>query len=216
MPVKILIAVPSYGGLIKNDCAQSLCRLTYALLKDGIENRVVIGNQHFIEWSRNHFATACLDGDYTHLGFVDNDMTFEPRCFGALLKADKSVIGSDYAKRDLGRGSVTKYFSPPRPIENGTTEVFAIGLGLCLIKTAALRVMRDSGKLTKYDRHPVEDYNRPIFGFFDRPIESGEDVAFCVRFREIVGEPVHALLTEDIGHVGFMTFRAEHARLTKV
>lgn len=210
--MKILIAVPSYGGLIKNACAQSLCRVTGALWKDGIENRVQILDVNSVEDARNRFCSMAIDDDCSHLLFSDNDMSYEPRSVGALLQAKRPIIGCDYSKRKLDAGTSTVYCDPPKPIEDGITEVAAVGMGLCLIEVGLLRRMLAGGKLHKHEAHKFDDYEQPIYGFFDRMTGQSEDVSFCTRVREL-GEKVFVLLTEDVGHIGLMTFRAEHAKL---
>jgi hypothetical protein len=197
--MKFMIAVPAYGGSIKNGCVESLLKLQSSLLSRGVSADYGILNIAGIPETRNYYASILLQrAEHSHVLFVDSDMAFEPASFWKLVNAGFVV-----------------YNHGPIRAKNGLAQVEGIGMGLCLIQTACFRSLLNTGQIAKYHGHPFASHGLtgPLFGFFDpTPIDgeyTTEDYAFCRRWRTLCGGEVWALPSEDVGHIGEYVYRGK-------
>jgi hypothetical protein len=231
----ILIATPAHGGWVKIQTMDSIF-----MIQNALAARASFKFRHIslsdIALARNLLASAFLgDTTYTHLLFVDADMTFTPDVVAALLDADKPVIGAIYPMRRL---NLAKFFESAKTmtmeraiaaasefaatlnpgattINHGLLPVRGIGMGLCLIRRDALEIMSVSGIPQSKPGHTAGNSDRLdhiLFGFFDHLTAPGggqlsEDYSFCERWRLCGGE-IWGLATDHVGHIGEMEFRA--------
>jgi hypothetical protein len=212
----ILIAVPAYGGNIRTDCALSLVALAAELTRRSILfSTLSIDNTDIVD-SRNFLASLAASSNATHVLLSDNDMVFSPPAILKMLKADKDVIACAVPQR---RADATPTFNfvplNSKPVGD-IAPVKRIGTGLMLVKISALRLMRETGKLREQRKNGlITSYGGPIFGYFDKiDLEGdylGEDYSFCERWRSICGGEIFALLSEPIGHVGTIMYRAKYS-----
>lgn len=210
-----MVAIPAYGGSIKNACVESLLKLQRGLSARGVSADYGILNIAGIPDARNYYASLLLQrAEHSHLLFLDSDMVFEPTTFWKLVDAQKPVVGCIYPKRKLNAGFVIHNSGPIRA-KNGLARVDGIGMGLCLIQATCFRALMNTGQIVQSTGHPFAPYglNGPLFGFFDpTPIDgryTTEDYAFCYRWRSLCGGEIWALALEDIGHVGEHVFRGK-------
>ena len=92
--MKLVVAIPAYGGAIKNACVISLMHLQTSLHSRGFKADYGIIDAAGIAEVRNYYASMLLqEADNTHILFVDNDMSFETDIFWKLLDARKPLIG---------------------------------------------------------------------------------------------------------------------------
>jgi hypothetical protein len=211
--VKLVVAIPAYGGAIKNACVTSLMQLQASLHSRGFTADYGIIDAAGIAEVRNYYASMLLQSaDHTHMLFVDNDMSFEPAIFWKLLDARKPLIGCIYPRRS-GNQEFVVYNHGPIQTHNGLAKVEGIGMGLCLIQTSCFRALMNTGKIAQYAPHPyaARGLTGPLLGFFDpEPVNgeySSEDFSFCRRWRTLCGGEVWALVSEQIGHVGERVYR---------
>lgn len=202
---KLLIAIPSYGGAVKVQCVESLLKLQKLLSRRKIKRRFDFISYAEIAAVRNLFGTLMVEHpNASHLLFIDTDMRFAPETVERLIEARKRIIGCFYSQRRDGGGVVGVVDTPTEVPVDGLIEATAIGMGLCLIEGGVFRELAD--KVSRQADHPFENRLRgPLLGFFNPPPSSdtyvSEDIAFCRRWRQAGGQ-VHALVREDIGHVG--------------
>lgn len=242
MPEKpnIFIAIPAYGGSVKNECMMSVIRMTIEFARTGISYNVQVLDLAGIHLARNLFASfVAQEEQFTHLAFVDYDMTFQPTAFTRMLEADKDIIGCMCPHRTLdlnaaldaarhvdnaaaiakaskfvARGWVNKNGSPLIPLDG-------VGTGLMLIKRDALIRMIATKQIRVQEQHTYRSngLTGPLYGFFDAifdgPNELTEDFSFCIRYRKLCGGQVFAILDEDIGHIGEFTYRAKMSDLIR-
>ena len=213
--MKFMIAIPAYGGSIKNGCVESLLKLQASLHARGVSADYGVLNIAGIPETRNYYASILLQrAEHSHVLFVDSDMAFEPAIFWKLVDAQKPLVGCIYPKRKINAGFVVYNHGPIR-VQNGLARVEGIGMGLCLIQAACFRALLNTGQIAKYHGHPFTSYglSGPLLGFFDpTPIEGEyvtEDYAFCHRWRTLCGGDVWALPSEDIGHIGEYVYRGK-------
>src|SRR5688572_8944369 len=90
----ILIAVPAYGGPIKNGCVSSVVNLTRALATNNVQFEFLTVDSGDIAEVRNFLGSYLLEEKrYSHIALIDYDMTFSPRGIFEMLKANKPLIG---------------------------------------------------------------------------------------------------------------------------
>ena len=99
---KLLIGTPCYGGLAYVGFMESLLRLQKTLLAIGIEHEIMsFGSESLIPRARNSIVAGFLAKKFTHLLFIDADITFQVEAVLRLLIADYHVSGVAYPKKGL-------------------------------------------------------------------------------------------------------------------
>ena len=85
---KIFIGTPCYGGMITADYFKSCMQLVALAATKKIELQFgTIGNESLITRARNTLVQLFMDGDYTHLLFIDSDIAVRPTSIFNLLEA---------------------------------------------------------------------------------------------------------------------------------
>lgn len=149
--------------------------------------------------NRNDAVKTFLKEDFTHLFFMDSDMTFPESTLSRLLQHDKDIVGGFYTVKtepyhstcfvDNKAGESIPYQTyNPMPGET-MKKVSSIGTGCMLIK-----------------RKVFEGRKWPWFYYKPYPSEekfATEDVAFCDDSRQL-GFEVWCDFTLKCGHVGHM------------
>jgi hypothetical protein len=211
--MNLVVAIPAYGGAIKNACVKSLLHLQTSLHSRGFTADYGIVDAAGIAEVRNYYASMLLQqADRTHMLFVDSDMAFEPSVFWKLLEARKPLIGCIYPRR-TGNQEFVVYNHGPIKTQNGLAKVEGVGMGLCLIEVSCFRALMNTGRIAQYATHPFASrgLTGPLLGFFDPEAPDGEylseDFSFCRRWRTLCRGEVWALVSEQVGHVGERVYR---------
>jgi hypothetical protein len=239
-PLRILVAVPSTGGVFKSKTATSLFRLASALTANGAQPSILNLDGSDVITVRNMYANLVLDSDrWDALLFVDSDMEFEPRLVLRMLKLNADVVGVACTTRalDLGayraalgehgddtlaraqasRFNVLLTFDNKRGAtihhRDGFYSLAAVGMAVCLIRKRALQAMVAEGAVDK--RQDVKDLVvTETHGFFDHLDVSGirllEDFSFCYRWTEKMGRKLWVCVDEQVGHIGEFTYGAKY------
>ena len=98
--VKIFIGTPCYGGLITTEYFKSCMQLVALAASNKIELQFgTIGNESLITRARNTLVQLFMDGDYTHLLFIDADLAFNPDSVMRMLDYDKDVVTGIYPRK---------------------------------------------------------------------------------------------------------------------
>lgn len=146
--------------------------------------------------ARNELVRRCLDGDYSHLFFMDSDMSFPSYALSRLLAHDKDMIGGIYTVKTPPFNSIVfvdetlgeKEWTSWNPKTMELKECAAIGTGCLLVK-----------------REVLESMEWPWFEY--RPDPEGkhkfmsEDVVFCIEARK-KGFEIWCDPTIMCGHMG--------------
>ena len=99
---KIFIGTPCYGGLITADYFKSCMQLVALASTKKIELQFgTIGNESLITRARNTLVQLFMDGDYTHLLFIDADLAFNPTAVLRMLDYDKDVVTGIYPRKTI-------------------------------------------------------------------------------------------------------------------
>jgi hypothetical protein len=198
---EILIATPAYEGNVKTGYVKSLFATQALLNNHGIKHDYMTLEISDIALARNYFASYMLERtNFTHLLFVDSDMTFANITVGRLLVQSKPLIGCVYPKRTidlkrvielarqhadtdavlgLAHEFVVRYAAGPQEIQvtDGLARVAGLGMGLCLIGRSVFAGLLETGKLATHEdfskgaKFSRGPLNGPLYGFFD-PMDS--------------------------------------------
>ena len=102
MKNKIFIGTPCYGGMITADYFKSCMQLVAIAASRKIELQFgTIGNESLITRARNTLVQLFMDGDYTHLMFIDADIAFDPNTVLRMLDFDKDVVCGVYPRKTI-------------------------------------------------------------------------------------------------------------------
>ena len=109
MSAKIFIGTPCYGGMITTDYFKSCLQLVALAATKNIQLQFgTIGNESLITRARNTLVQLFMDGDYTHLLFIDADIAFNPEIVFRMLKFDKDVVSGIYPRKTIDWAKVKK------------------------------------------------------------------------------------------------------------
>ena len=174
-----------------------------------------------ISRARNASAAEFLSGDYTHLLFIDADISFDPTDVDKLIAAEKDVVCSPYPKKyikyqaikdnkELVDFAVSGKFSK---INDNLYEIESVATGFLLIKRNVFQQM-----ILKYPKieyiNDIDGYGqgRKMWNFFNvgvNPLNKNydsEDWGFCTAWRNIGGK-VYARSDISLGHWGWHQFK---------
>ncbi len=233
MSPNILIGLLSYGGEPKLLCVKSLFRFFQAATANGIGASLKTIDMTGISLARNVVASLFYASpEFTHLLFIDDDMSAEANDILRLINSQKPLIGLAYVKRtlDLKNLMAEARKNPDRVAlarssefalhldgevkiqSDGLFKVAGIGMGATLISREVFEKMAAS--VRRQDQHGWQSYglNTALCGFFDfiyhGNSEITEDISFCMRWTQCGGE-VWAIADANVGHVGEFTYRAK-------
>lgn len=203
--LRVTFATPCYGGQINHLYVQALAQTIPLLMANGIGyNMITVPKESLIQRARNYIVSQFLEGDGTHLLFIDADMGWEPQAVLDLLACQKDLIGA--AGRRKEEPISYCWNVEPGPLQRcpltGVIKAKQIGCGFMLIKRETLERMISEYPDTKY--HDVQS-KRDYHSLFEVVRKDGyqwsEDYTFCDRFRAIGGDVwVHPMIT--LQHVG--------------
>ncbi len=118
--MRILIGTP-VTGQVTIQYLMALRALENALnnADPAIKTDVMFGTASFMPFSRNAIASILLENaSYTHLLFIDADISFRPEAVLKMIEADKDMIGCMYPKRALKLDALHRVF---REVEDPRT-----------------------------------------------------------------------------------------------
>lgn len=171
--LKVHVAIPT-SGMCRSAFAYSLAQLMAAapqMLNDyrqDAEVEVSIGMMEtsVIHVNREKLANQAVEAKCSHLLFIDDDMSFDPRAVAIMLSRRQPFVGCNYPMRGwpvtftaVGTDGHTRIVT--RKESKGLEEVQYTGFGLCLIE---MRVFENTPKpwfwplyLAEIDMYTTED-----------------------------------------------------------
>lgn len=195
MPKKTLIAVPCM------DQVPALFAQSLALLQKPENTTLVMKMGTLIYTSRHELANMALDMDADYIFWMDSDMTFRQDCLMRMIQTleenDLDILSGLYFRRVPPytpvlfdrleiNGNICSW-SEFKGLPEGLFEIGGCGFGCLLTKTD---IFLDG--LARY-------------GNMFTPIgNNGEDIAFCVRAREM-GYKIMCDPSMVCGHIGYVT-----------
>lgn len=198
--MKIFIAIPCYDGKVVEDCMLSVIKNIKTLERHG-HDVVVRGMSGccYIQSTRNTLVKWFLESDCDEMVFVDNDLGFDDNAMLNLIQSNELVCLGAYPYRNNSFGFPIKVV--PDPSYELHTPLIKESNGKKLIEliygpTGLMKISRSVFEKMIL-AHPEWEYmsaHGTLYSVFDtgRISENykeyfGEDVAFCIRWRELGG-----------------------------
>jgi hypothetical protein len=193
--IRLLIGIPSQGSMCA-DTALSLALLASDLCfplkgKSHVYNILNVKSS-ILPQGRQSIVDAAIEGNATHLLFIDSDMTFPPFLARKLLASGKDVIGANCPTRGFPCNPTARDEDTKPVYSNGKTgleKVWRLGTGILMITVDVLKALP-----------------RPCFTPYwhtERDAYVGEDWAF-IDAIENAGFSlwVDHDVSQQIGHIG--------------
>lgn len=198
---KVLIGMPNMGSI---PTKTAVCLFN---LKDRMQGtRVALPECSLIYQIRNDICREALADGFDEVLFIDSDLIFPDDAYEKLEALDADIASGIYYgragdhrpvvyqkvatkwidKKGVVQSAVAENF---KTIPDGTFEIAACGMGMCLIKRKVLEVL-----FKEYAEEPFE----PFDGL-------GEDLAFCFRAKKH-GFNIKANSYIPLGHIGTQVF----------
>ncbi len=205
----LFIAMPCFGSKLEATTFMSFLGWGNLCHELGIKWQVeCVGNESLITRARNISVSSFLGSrlNFTHLMFIDSDITFEPWHLLSLLSRDKDVVGGLYTAKTFPTRVVANHFLG-EATEDGMHEVRKTGTGFLMIKRHVFE---------KLDAHPSvlpfdweigipPNANKNLKTYFDTSVRDGrylsEDWFFCENWRDLGGK-VWLDTNVQLGHTG--------------
>lgn len=144
--------------------------------------------------ARDEASQIAVNEGYSHVLFIDSDMTFEPFALIKALERDDDILTGLYFKRKDNHGPVAYKHIQMRYVEDAVAEpiteiedyfpVEGCGFGFCLVKTSVLA-----------------DVFKSSVSCFEPLAGMGEDLSFCLRAIK-KGYKIMCDSTIELGHIG--------------
>lgn len=216
----VLICTPCHSGKVDINYHISTHLMGQYLSAHGVNYTLDYNVGMNIDWARSQMATSCLNGNFTHLLFIDDDMGFAADLAYRLLVENVDIVAVPYRRkqRDLKyniRHGVRVKYIPDRPY---MIAVESIATGMMMIKRGVFEKLSKKVAEFRYN-----DKGEKGFLFFSHELVDdemvggvsymGEDYNFCRIAREN-GFDVWAYVDEPIAHIGNYAFEGnyrEHA-----
>ena len=195
--MKLLIAIPTRGQM-PFQFVQSLTDMIRKLDEDGIDYEIALHAATLVYIGRDKLAKKAIDGGFTHVLWLDDDMVFKADLLDDLMFCGKPfVTGLAVGRRPPHFSCVFKEVYPKverwtyEEIPNSPFRIYGCGFACVLIETRVLeKVWVTHGTC-----------------FFPTR-ELGEDVAFCKKALDL-GFEIWAEPTVKLGHVGWEIYYPE-------
>ncbi len=95
--MKVMFATPCYISAVSMNYVTSLYSLTYACAHAGMMTMLQMRSESLITRARNRMVKVFLENEeFTHLFWIDSDITFTPDQVFRLLLADRDVVSGVY------------------------------------------------------------------------------------------------------------------------
>ena len=207
----IWIAIPAYTGTIHLGTMRALFADVLKLAERG--DRVTIFDESgnaMIGDCRGLIVSKFLEGDGTHLVFVDSDVTWEAGSLLKLVDYPVDFVAGLYPQRRDPINYCCQWDQSKKNIElseHGLIEVLGVPAGFMRLSREMLEKMVSHYADTQfYCKEAPNETAHDLFGAYRcGRIKFGEDYSFCKRWRDIGGS---IWIDPEIrmGHVGYKTF----------
>jgi len=157
MKPKVLI-----GAVVRRTMLVSTVSSLLKLINnDRYDCEILFQDGAYVHENRNDIAKAALAGKYSHIFFIDHDMSLEPETIEKLLDNDKDIIAADYNYRFLPLKSMIIEKDKPR---DRPFKCDYVPMGCTLIKTSILNHL---------------EYPYFFYGYSGGEMKVTEDMYFC-------------------------------------
>ena len=197
--MKLMVAVPTVD-YVHADFVKSLTRLSLRLGRERIPANVEVVGGTLVYIARDRLAKRAVDDEYTHVLWLDSDMTFSDSIVEDLLFCGKDMVCGAFVSRRPPYGPcVYTDISDPgkmKQVEHFGTEPFRVdGCGFATVLTS-VSLLADVKRAFSTCFRPTEQY--------------GEDLAFCDRVKQL-GREIWCEPTVRPGHIAQVpVYAGEH------
>ena len=212
---RVFIGIPSQETW-KADFGMCVVQMTAMLsqpLRDGnkIQScRIWNSKGSILPKLRTILVKQALQGNFTHILFIDSDMTFPADTLHQLLNRDKAVVACNCPVKAIPSSPTARLHGGERgeplfsiPDDFGVRQVWRVGTGIMLVKTSIFRELPEPWFPIKWNEK-LQDY-------------TGEDWAFCEKLEQAdIPIYVDLQLSKQIGHVGSFVFEHKHVEKENV
>lgn len=206
----VWIAIPAYTGQVHLGTMRSLIADMLRLAERG--DRVTIFDESgnaMIGDCRGLIVAKFLEGDGTHLVFVDSDVAWEAGALVGMVDRGVEFVAGLYPQRRDPINYCCQWLTERRELElvDGLIEVKGVPAGFMCLSRGMLEKMVAHYPDTQF--HCPEAPGETVHDLFGPcrigKVKFGEDYSFCKRWRDIGGQ---IWIDPEIrmGHVGFKTF----------
>lgn len=187
--MRLLIAIPCMDT-VRYEFAQSLVKLCKRLSDIGVDYDVRFHEGSLIYMARDELAIAAMDEGFTHIFWLDSDISFTSDVVEILYAKKKDFITGIYRSRRkpfaICLYSDLKHSQRQMELPNEVFTVDACGFGCVLMDIEVVKmVKRNYGVL------------------FLPTVSAGEDIAFCKRWTDL-GFSVYADPDVRCGHITYV------------
>lgn len=195
--MKLMIAVPTMF-FVNVNFAKSLANLCMELGRSGVDTDLEIMEGSMIYVSRDRLAWRAIQGGYTHVLWLDSDMSFEQDIVDSLMWSGKDMVcGAFCSRKPPFSPCVYESIRDPEnmvKVKHFGLEPFRVdGCGMAAVLTS-VKLLRDV-------------WNRFDTCFMPTEKIRGEDIAFCDRVNQL-GYEIWCEPTVRPGHTAYIEVRA--------
>ena len=188
MSMRLMIAVPT-NDYVHADFVVSLTKLTAELTRKGIAHDVEIKAGTLVYIARNRLACRAVNEKYTHVLWLDSDMTFEPNILEDLMDSGKEMVCGAFVSRRPPYGPCI--YSSIR--KNDVQKVKEFGLAPFRVEGCGFACVLTTTEL-------IQAVQQKFGTAFNPTDYYGEDLAFCWRVRNL-GREIWCDPTVRPGHI---------------
>jgi len=98
---KVLVATPNYMNLFNAEVHTSHVACAMAWTEWGIDFTWSIIGRSFVHFARSQMCLAAVEGEFTHILWLDDDAVIDPEVLPRFLTHDKDVMIAPYALRKM-------------------------------------------------------------------------------------------------------------------
>jgi len=188
--MSILFCTPCYGGQVTQPHFNSCLKLKESLIQVGLEHDWLTGsNESLITRARNEMTATFLTTDYTHMMWIDADISFEPEHVAALWNLDVPVAVGVYPMKKKDECWYAAWMDGELVKDldqfSGPIEVDFAGTGFMMISRETITTLSEDAPAYEGPNGMVKAiYQTPVI---DEHFDS-EDYYFCRKWREKGGK----------------------------
>jgi len=182
--IKVAVATPSVG-MMRTRYAVSLLRMYDYFIRTpilGLEDEPKQLGYLSLEGSmvysgREKFVDDVVNGDYTHLLFIDDDMGFREDSLNILLSRQVPIVAVNYRMKVppchfTARKLDNSGWIETNPQSDSLEEALFSGFGMCLMERQVLEKIAKPRFLPQYEPE-TQSYSTEDYTFFQKTREAG-------------------------------------------